>query len=117
MQYILCLFLCFISIPLLANPPIFIDSIEDAISISQDLNMPIITIVSADWCHYCMKLEKTISDNLEVLDDIIVLKLDFDENSEFVKKHRIKKIPTIIYQNEKYVGKYNIVDLKKILGR
>lgn len=102
---------------LYAKPPIFTTDIIAANQISKDLNMPIFIVVSADWCLYCTKLEEQISNNLEIFDDVIILKLDFDENTEFVKKHKIKKIPTIIYQNEKYVGKYNITDLKKILAR
>lgn len=115
MKYILCLLLSFISSAAFANPPIFIDSMEDATKISKDFNMPIITIVSADWCHYCVKLEKTISDNLSVFDDHIILKLDFDESKDFVAKNKINKIPTIIYENKIYVGIYDIGSLKKII--
>lgn len=115
MKYILCLLFCLASIPLYANPPIFTDSLDDAKKISNDLKMPIITIVSADWCHYCVKLEKSISENLDVFDNYIIVKLDFDQNKEYVEKYKIKKIPTVIYKDKKYVGVSNIDTLKKII--
>lgn len=115
MKYIFCILLCLTSISVFANPPIFTDSIEDAEKISKDFNMPVITIVSADWCHYCLRLEKNISDNLNVFDNYIILKLDFDEHKSFVTQNKIKKIPTLIYKNKKYVGIYDIESLKQIL--
>lgn len=113
------LFILFVLIGLngFANPPIFTDSIENAQKISTDLKIPIFVIVSADWCLYCNKLDNQISDNLETFDNIIIVKLDYDKDIEFVKKNNIKKIPTIIYQGNKYVGKYDIIDLKNILAR
>lgn len=100
-----------------AKPPIFLYSLNDAQKISKDLNLPILIIVSADWCLYCNKLDKTISNHLELFNNTIILKINFDSNAEFVKQYKIKKIPTIVYQDKKYVGIYNIEDLKKILGK
>lgn len=116
-KYIVSFIYCLFSIIAMANPPIFTESEVDAHKIATDLKMQVFVIVSADWCVYCVELDKQISDNLEIFDNIIILKLDYDKDIEFVKKNNIKKIPTIIYQGNKYVGKYDIIDLKKILAR
>jgi len=100
---------------LYAKPPIFTSSINDAKQMSEDLQLPILQVVSADWCLYCGMLDKTISDNLEVFNDIIILKIDFDTNKDYVEKNNIKKIPTILYKNDRYIGIYDIKDLKKII--
>lgn len=100
-----------------ANPPIFTETHSNAIKLSKDLNMSILYIVSADWCSYCVKAEKTINNNLSVFDNIIILKIDFDSNPEFIEQYKIKKIPTIIYKNQKYIGIYKIEDFKKILKK
>lgn len=102
---------------LYAKPPIFISSIDEAQRISNDLKLPILTIVSADWCLYCGMLDKTISNNLDVFNDIIILKIDFDLNKEYAEKHNIKKIPVIIYDNKQYVGIYDIISLKKLIKK
>jgi thiol-disulfide isomerase/thioredoxin len=103
--------------PVYAKPPVFTKEFAVAEKVSKDLNIPVFIIVSADWCLYCNQLDEQISDNLKLFDDIIILKIDFDKNAEFVKENKIKKLPTIIYQNKQYIGKQDIHELKKILGR
>lgn len=100
-----------------SKPPIFLSSVSDAQKISQDLNLPILTIVSADWCLYCGMLDKTISNNLDVFENIIILKIDFDSNKEYVEKYHIKKIPVIIYNNKQYIGIYDINTIKQLLKK
>lgn len=117
MKIILSIIILLISANAYGNPPIFINSYSDAIKISNDLDIPILYIVSADWCHYCIKAEQTINENLDIFEDTIILKIDFDSNKEFAKKNNIKKIPTIIYKNQKYIGIYKIEDFKKILKK
>lgn len=98
-----------------AKPPVFINNAEKAEQVSKKFNIPVLIIVSADWCNPCKKLKKEISENLELLQDVIILNIDFDTNTEIIKKYQINKIPTIISNNKKYEGYMDIYKIKKLL--
>lgn len=117
MKTLFFIILSLISCAALAGPPIFLESQKDAQKISKELNMKILTVVSADWCLYCKKLDDTLYNHLEIIEDIIVLKIDFDTDKDFVRKHNIKKIPTIIIDDKQYIGKYSLKDIKDILKK
>lgn len=85
-------------------PPIFTDSQKNAKRISKDLDIPILTIVSAEWCSPCQKIKKEITEKQRLLDDIIVLQIDFDKNKQYIKVNNITKIPVLIFKEKKYTG-------------
>lgn len=117
MKIILCIFISLICSNIFARPPIFVDSYNEATQISKDLNMPILIIVSAEWCKYCKTLEKTIGDNLDVFDDMILLNIDFDINKNLVTQYKVKKLPTIIYGDKKIIGNITIEKLQKFIEK
>lgn len=104
MRFLISIVLLSICSQALSATPIFTDSQENAERISKDLDMPILTIVSADWCSPCKKIKKEITENPNLLNDIIVLQLDFDKNKQYIKVNNITKIPVLIFKKKKYTG-------------
>lgn len=104
---------------LYAKPPIFMDNYTEALKVSKDLNQPLILIFSADWCIYCKKLQKDISDRLDKFQDTTICMIDIDRNREMSKKYKVKTIPkTIVFDSSqkkiKEINGYFDVD---ILGK
>jgi thioredoxin-like negative regulator of GroEL len=83
------------SITLASNPPIFVDSLESAIVLSEEIRCEVLVIFSAEWCSYCQNLKNDI--NSKKLDDVLCNKIicyvDYDESKQLVKKYNVKKIP------------------------
>ena len=85
-----------------AKPPIFLDDYNQAVKISKELNQPLILLFSADWCVYCIKLKKDISNNIDKFEDTTICIVDIDKNPELAKKYKVRSIPrTLVFNKEK----------------
>lgn len=85
-----------------AKPPVFLDNYNESVQVSKQLNQPLILIFSADWCVYCKKLKKDISDNLDRFEDTTICIVDINENPELAKKYKVRSIPrTLVFNKEK----------------
>jgi len=104
---------------LYAKPPIFMDNYTEALKVSKDFNQPIILIFSADWCIYCTKLHKDISNRLDKFQDTTICIIDIDKNREISKKYKVKTIPkTIVFDsNQKIISEINGYFNVDILGK
>lgn len=111
---IVILFLC-LSSQALAKPPVFLTSQKEAQKVSEDLDFPILTIVSATWCGPCKQLHNQISSNIDKLEDLIILNVDGDKNPDFMRANKINSYPTLIFNNKKYVGYKNIDQILNII--
>jgi len=109
----------FIGGNLYAKPPIFLDNYSQAVKISKELDHSLIVLFSADWCVYCKKLKKDISDNLDKFEDTTICIVDIDKNPELAKKYKVRSIPkTIVFDKignavKEFKGYINI-DLLRI---
>jgi len=84
-----------------AKPPIFLDNYNQAIKISKELNQPLILLFSADWCVYCVKLKKDISDNMDKFEDTTICIVDIDKNKNLSKKYGVRSIPKTLVIDRK----------------
>ena len=84
-----------------AKPPIFSDDYNQAIKISKELNQPLILLFSADWCIYCVKLKKDISDNMDKFEDTTICIVDIDKNKNLSKKYGVRSIPKTLVIDRK----------------
>lgn len=83
------------------KPPIFLDNYNEAVNISQKFNQPLILLFSADWCVYCLKLKKDISDNIDKFEDTTICIVDIDKNKNLSKKYGVRSIPkTLVFNNQ-----------------
>lgn len=105
---------------LVADSAIFVNELNDAIVLSENLNKDILIIFSADWCGYCNKMKKDIDNNTMLLDNYIVCFIDCENNNELIRKYRVKNIPhSLIIKDKqeirKKIGYSNLSDFKKWL--
>ena len=89
-----------------AKPPIFSEDYNQAVKISKELNQPLILLFSADWCVYCVKLKKDISDNVDQFENTTICIVNIDKNPELAKKYKVRSIPrTLVFNKEKRLMK------------
>lgn len=69
-------------------------------------NRILIVDVYADWCGPC-KMMSPILDNIAAeLTDVAFIKIDADQESEFVAEYNIMSIPTLLFfKEEELIGK------------
>ena len=84
-----------------AKPPIFLNDYNQAVKISKELNQSLILLFSADWCVYCIKLKKDISNNIDKFEDTTICIIDIDKNKNLSKKYGVRSIPrTLVFDNK-----------------
>lgn len=62
---------------------------------------PTLVDVYADWCEPCKMMPPILKEiKAQMGDDVKILKIDFDKNQAFAKKHNIMSVPTmLLYQH------------------
>lgn len=84
-----------------AEPPVYVDNLPDAISLSEDTGKDLFVVFGAEWCGYCVKMKKDISTDESILDDKIVCYIDHDDNSDLVKEYKVKMLPDYMVLRKK----------------
>lgn len=89
--------------------------------IIKEQKKPILVDFWASWCGPCVSLSKVI-DEIEnkYKNDILIIKINIDENSEATNEYKIKSIPTLIFVKngkEKYrkIGISSFRDIEKCI--
>jgi len=65
----------------------------------QKENKKIIVDFSASWCGPCKILLPTLEKISDEMTDVEVVKIDVDEQSEFISEYGIRGVPTVIIYN------------------
>jgi thioredoxin 1 len=65
----------------------------------QKENKKIIVDFSASWCSPCKILLPTLEKISDEMTDVEVVKIDVDEQSEFISEYGIRGVPTVIIYN------------------
>lgn len=76
----------------------------EALQKSAETNKPIMINFSAEWCHWCKKMdEETLADPavVELLKNYIVLKVDTDKDKTLTTKFGIPSLPSYVITNTK----------------
>lgn len=90
----------------LANPAIYVDNLNDALILSQEIKKDIILIFSADWCNNCKLMKNDLKSNPEVLEDKIICIVDTTKNKTLTKQYKVKSIPDCrVLKNKKEIKK------------
>ena len=75
----------------------FVNSLEDAIVLSENTKMPILLVFGADWCQNCVSLKQDMikGDLVSELDGFIVCYVNIEDNKELPKLYRVKNVPDL----------------------
>lgn len=107
MKYLLSLILSILCLNIYANPPIYVNSLEDAVVLQKSIEHDILLIFSSDKCTYCNILKKDLEDmNIE---NKIICIVDIDKNMNIKKQYRVSVIP-----DTRIISKGK--DIKRIVG-
>ena len=70
----------------------------------------------APWCGPCKMVAPTLNEIAETEDDIIIGKVNVDNNQDLAKKYKVRNIPTmVIFKNGVEVGRIVGVKTKKAI--
>ena len=61
---------------------------------------PVMVDFWAPWCTYCRRIEPALEKLADSRDDILIVKVNIDEEPDLAQQERIEVIPTlVVYQN------------------
>ena len=67
---------------------------------AEKTSKPIFLYFTADWCHFCHKMEddtlKTSQVSKYLKDNFVLYKIDYDANKDLVAKYRIQGVPAML---------------------
>jgi thioredoxin-related protein len=92
----------------LCDDTIYLDSLVDAVALSESSKKDILIVFTADWCKYCNKFKSEMTGD-DILKDKIVCYIDFDTNKDIIKEYRVSTIPDFIVL-------HNRVEIKRKVG-
>ena len=83
----------------LAKPPVFMNNYESAKRVSNDLDMDVLLVFSADWCKYCKMLKRDLSASIskDELQNLIICTIDVDKNTNLKRSYSVSSIPDSVF--------------------
>ena len=63
---------------------------------------PVLVDFWAPWCGYCRRIEPAINKLADSRDDVLIVKINIDEEPELARRERIEVIPTLVLYKEGY---------------
>ena len=75
---------------------------------------PVMVDFWAPWCTYCRRIEPVLDKLADSREDILIVKVNIDEEPELARQERIEVIPTlVVYQNGYDLGSVVAPDSKR----
>ena len=75
---------------------------------------PVMVDFWAPWCTYCRRIEPALDKLADSREDILIVKVNIDEEPDLARQERIEVIPTlVIYQNGYDLGSVVAPDSKR----
>ena len=66
---------------------------------------PVMVDFWAPWCTYCRRIDPALNKLADSRDDVLIVKVNIDEEPELARQERIEVIPTlVIYQGGQALG-------------
>lgn len=109
MKYLLAIMLGLLSLTTYADQAIYVDTLEDAIAMSEDTNKDVLLIFGAEWCGACGKLKTDLLNNPQMSDNLIICYVNIDKNQNLATEYRVRTIPH-------YILIRNKIEIKKEKG-
>ena len=77
-------------------------------------NKPVMVDFWAPWCTYCRRIEPALDKLADSREDILIVKVNIDEEPDLARQERIEVIPTlVVYQNGYDLGSVVAPDSKR----
>lgn len=92
-KILILLIMLVISNQAIAESPVLINDLLDAIADAENSKKDILVIFTASWCPSCMVMKKDIGNNQMILNNHIICYIDYDMNKDLVREYRVKLIP------------------------
>lgn len=63
---------------------------------------PVLVDFWAPWCGYCRRIEPVINKLADSREDVLIVKVNIDEEPELARQEHIEVIPTLVLYKEGY---------------
>ena len=63
---------------------------------------PVMVDFWAPWCGYCHRIDPVLNKLADSREDVIIVKVNIDEEPELARQERIEVIPTLVVYKEGY---------------
>lgn len=93
LKWILIVLMLLLATAKAGEPAIYVESMVDAVALSETIKKDVLVIFTADWCQYCQKMKNDIAKNPSIIDDKIICYVDKDNNEDLIKEYKVKSIP------------------------
>ena len=110
MKYIFTILLMLITNYGAAQSPVFVDSLEDAVALSESSKKDLLVVFSANWCKNCIALKDQLLYSNEIgFKNSIICIVDYDKRYDLVKEYKVYKIPDSRLMR-------NNIEISKLIG-
>ena len=63
---------------------------------------PVLVDFWAPWCSYCRRIEPALNKLADSREDVLIVKVNIDEEPELARQERIEVIPTLVVYRDGY---------------
>ena len=63
---------------------------------------PVLVDFWAPWCTYCRRIDPALNKLADSRDDVLIVKVNIDEEPELARREQIEVIPTLVVYKEGY---------------
>ena len=63
---------------------------------------PVLVDFWAPWCTYCRRIEPALNKLADSREDVLIVKVNIDEEQELARQERIEVIPTMVLYKDGY---------------
>jgi thioredoxin-related protein len=91
---------------ILAKPPIVVQTIEEGLELSNEIDSTLFVIFKSKNCNFCNILSNDIKNDSSIFEDKIICYVDINKNKKLVNEYGVKSIPdTRAFKNKKQIDK------------